>query len=71
MTKLQEQESNLIVVSATEEYASRHNMKVSDVLLLFKKHNVFKMLRSQYDVLHMLALEESADFVEEFLSGEQ
>lgn len=28
MAKLQEQESNLIVVSATEEYASRHNMKV-------------------------------------------
>lgn len=71
MAKLQEQESNLIVVSATEKYASRHNMKVSDVLLLFKKYNVFKMLRSQYNVLHMLALEESADFVEEFLSREQ
>ena len=45
----------------------KHNMDVSDVLRLFSKYNVQKILRSQYDVLHMMDLSESLDFVENFL----
>lgn len=67
MSEIRRQEENLIIVSTVEEYALKHNMDVSDVLRLFSKYNVQKILRSQYDVLHMMDLSESLDFVENFL----
>ena len=67
MSEIRRQEENLIIVSTVEEYALKHNMDVSDVLRLFSKYNVLKILRSQYDVLHMMDLSESLDFVENFL----
>lgn len=67
MSEIRRQEENLIIVSTVEEYALKHNMDVSDVLRLFSKYNVLRILRSQYDVLHMMDLGESLDFVENFL----
>ena len=67
MSEIRRQEENLIIVSTVEEYALKHNMDVSDVPRLFSKYNVQKILRSQYDVLHMMDLSESLDFVENFL----
>ena len=67
MSEIRRQEENLIIVSTVEEYALKYNMDVSDVLRLFSKYNVLKILRSQYDVLHMMDLSESLDFVENFL----
>ena len=67
MSEIRRQEENLIIVSTVEEYALKYNMDVSDVLRLFSKYNVQKILRSQYDVLHMMDLSESLDFVENFL----
>ena len=67
MEDTRKQEENLIIVSTVEEYALKHQMKVSDVLRLFSKNKIGQILRSQYDVLHMLDLSESLDFVETYL----
>ena len=61
------EQNGRINYNLVEEYALKHNMDVSDVLRLFSKYNVLKILRSQYDVLHMMDLGESLDFVENFL----
>lgn len=63
----QEREKNLIVVAAAEEYGLRYHMPVKDVLYLFAQHHVAELLRSQYEVLHMMDLSEGADFAESVL----
>ena len=67
MSELRRQEENLIVVSTVEEYAFKHNMQVSQVLRLFSIHHIQQMLRSQYEVLHMLDLSEALDYVEQII----
>lgn len=67
MQEHRNQEENLIIVSTVEEYALKHQMSASDVLHLFSKYNIQSILRSQYEVLHMLDLSESLEFVENYL----
>lgn len=57
-----------MIVSVVEEYAFKHQMKVPDVLRLFSANHIQQMIRSQYEVLHMLDLSESLDYAEAFLS---
>ncbi len=67
MSGTQEQEMNLIVVTAAEEFARRRGLKLSDALAQFRAHSVFKALREQYETLHTLDLDESADFAESLI----
>lgn len=67
MSATRVQEENLIIVSTTEEYALKHGMNVADVLRLFSVHKIQELIRSQYEVLHMLDLNESLDMVEAIL----
>ncbi len=60
-------DENLMIVSTAEEYAFLHDMKMPDVLRLFKKSNIVSTLRSQYDVLHMLDIRDSVSMVEKIL----
>ncbi len=60
-------DENLMIVSTAEEYAFLHGMKMPDVLRLFKKNNIASILRSQYDVLHMLDIRDSVSMVEKIL----
>lgn len=60
-------DENLMIVSTAEEYAFLHKMKTPDVLILFKKNNIASILRSQYDVLHMLDIRDSVSMVEKIL----
>ncbi len=70
MTDKQKQESDLIFVVTTENYAARHKMSISNVLNLFSKKNIYNLLRSQYEVLHTLDFNESLEFVEDYLCKE-
>jgi hypothetical protein len=70
MTDKQKQESDLIFVITTENYATRHKMSILNVLKLFSKKNIYNLLRSQYEVLHTLDFNESLEFVEDYLSKE-
>ncbi len=63
-------DENLMIVSTVEEYAFLHKMKTTDVLMLFKKNNIASILRSQYDVLHMLDIRDSVSMVEKILERE-
>lgn len=67
MSRQEERDTNLIVVAAVEEYGLRHKMQVKEVLSLFQRHNIGALLRSQYEVLHMMDLSEGADFAEDVL----
>ena len=60
-------DENLMIVSTAEEYAFLHNMKMADVLKLFKKNNIASIIRSQYDVLHMLDIRDSVSMAENIL----
>lgn len=62
-----EDDEKLIYVSTAEEYALRHSLRVCDVLRLFKKNSIEKLLKSQYEVLHMLDISESVSMVESVL----
>lgn len=64
-----EKDSDLIVVAVAEEYGRRHQMAMSDVTALFAREGLFDLLRSQYDVLHTLDLDEGADFIDQYLEG--
>ena len=63
-------DENLMIVSTAEEYAFLHGMRMPDVLRLFKKNNIASILRSQYDVLHMLDIRDSVLMLRSSL-GEQ
>ena len=60
---------NLIVVAVVEGYAYKHNISVNQVLTLFNKYDVLGLLRSQYNVLHMLDLDEATEFAEDIIKG--
>ena len=62
-----EDDEKLIYVSTVEEFAFRHSLPVCDVLRLFKRHNIEKLLKSQYEVLHMLEISDSVSMVESIL----
>ena len=64
-----ERDMNLIMVATVEEYGRRHQMKTHEVLSLFRMKGITKMLRAQYEVLHMMDLSEGADMVEDLLNG--
>ncbi len=69
MNRQKERDSNLIVVATVEEYSSRHHMSVKEVLSLFEQYDITDLLRSQYEVLHMMDLGEGANFAESVLQG--
>ena len=65
---LAEIDKNLIVVAAIEGYSGKHNLPTSVVFDLFKKYEIFDLLRSQYEVLHTQSLDESVLFAEDILT---
>ena len=63
-------DENLMIVTTVEGYSFEHGMNEKEVFDLFSRHNVFNLLRSQYDTLHTQSLDESVSFAEDVLSRE-
>lgn len=63
-----EKDLDLMVVATVEEYGRRHGLDTDQVVALFRERGIFEQLRAQYDVLHMLDLDEGADFVDQYLA---
>ncbi|MDO4178061.1 MAG: DUF3791 domain-containing protein [Phascolarctobacterium sp.] len=63
-------DSNLIFVATVEQYALKHKMSTEKALQIFAKHNLFSLLRSQYEVLHMLDFDDAVEFAEDVLRSE-
>jgi hypothetical protein len=57
-----------MIVAAVEGYAQQHNMEAGDVFMLFLRHNINGLIRSQYEALHTQDLDESASFAEDILA---
>ncbi|MDR1924632.1 MAG: DUF3791 domain-containing protein [Planctomycetaceae bacterium] len=58
---------NLLVVTAVEMYARRHEIDVADVLQLFREHNIVPLIRQNYATLHTLDLFEAVNFAEDVI----
>ena len=61
-------DENLMVVAAVEGYSFEHGMSEIEAFDLLSRHNVFNLIRSQYDTLHTQSLDESVSFAEDILS---
>lgn len=60
-------DEDLIIVAAVEEYAARHALTSEETVELFRKYDVFTVLRSEYAYLHTQPLTEGADFAENYI----
>jgi len=66
-----EHDQNLMFVYAVEGYAQTHNMPEKDVIALFKKHGINRLICDNYETLHTQDLDESISFAEDVLSWNQ
>jgi len=46
----------------------RHDIPASEAVLLFSKHGLFEVIRSNYETLHTQSLEESVAFADDILN---
>ena len=60
-------DEDLIIVAAVEEFAARHGMTSEKTVELFRKYDMFTVLRSEYAYLHTQPLTEGADFAENYI----
>jgi hypothetical protein len=58
-------------VYAVEGYSQRHNLSEKDVLSLFRKYGINRLIRDNYNALHTQDLDESISFAEDILSWKQ
>ena len=66
-----EREQNLMIVYAVEGYSQRHKLPEKDVITLFRKYGINRLIRKNYDALHTQGLDESISFAEDILSWKQ
>ena len=66
-----ERDQNLMVVYAVEGYSHQHNMSVKDVIILFRKHGIYQLIRKNYNALHTQNLDECVSFAEDVLLRKQ
>jgi hypothetical protein len=62
-----EHDKNLMVVAATEGYASRHDMSSASAFALLSEYGVADAIRQNYTTLHTQSLDESVYFAEDML----
>ena len=60
-----ENDTNLLIIEAIEGFAFNHNISSINAFNIFEKYDLFKLIRSQYDVLHTQSLDESIEFIED------
>ena len=63
-----EHEQNLMIVYAVEGYSQRHNLPEKEVLALFRKNGINRLIRKNYNALHTHGLDESISFAEDVLA---
>jgi hypothetical protein len=60
-------DKNMMVVFAVEEYARKYNLLPVDAFRLFMKRGVIRAIRDCYEVLHTQSIDESLSFAEDYL----
>lgn len=66
MTQL-ERGQNLIIVAAIDRYADDHGISNAEAYALFRKHDLFNVLRDNYETLHTQDLFEGAAFARDYI----
>ena len=61
-------EKNLLVVIAVEEYARRHKIPAHEALGLFLKFGITESIRQCYETLHTQDIYESLSFAEDIIA---
>jgi hypothetical protein len=64
-----EREQNLMIVYAVEGYAQRHGLQEKDVLALFQENGINRLIRKNFNALHIQGLDEGISFAENILAG--
>ena len=62
-----QQDKNLLVVFAVEEYARQHGISAHKTLGLFLKFGVTESIRKCYETLHTQSINECVSFAEDIL----
>ena len=70
MTEI-ERDQNLMFVYAVEGYSQRHNLTEKDVITLFRKHKINKLIIKNYNALHTQDLDECISFSEDVLAKKE
>ena len=63
-------DANLLVVIAVDGYARRHNVSAAEAYACLSEKGIPRVIRENYDSLHMLDPFEVVDFVEDVLKRE-
>jgi hypothetical protein len=58
-----------MVVAALEGYSFKNGIDVKTAYNLFKRYDMFNLIRGEYDTLHTQSLDESASFAEDALAS--
>ena len=61
-------DKNLLVVVAVEEYAKRHKIPTHEALDIFLKFDITESIRQCYETLHTQDIYESLSFAEDILA---
>jgi len=61
-------DENLLVVAAVEGYSRRHRIPAAEVLDLFTRHGLLRLIRQHYRTLCTMSLDEGVDFAEDVLA---
>ena len=68
---MQQRDENLMIVTAVEQYAQKHNIPTAVSYALFRKHGINTLIRRHYNALHTQPLDESYYFAEDILKTKQ
>jgi hypothetical protein len=63
-----EREQNLIIVAALDGFAEQQGIALREAALLFKRYDIFEVLRNNYETLHTQDLFEGARFAHDYIS---
>jgi len=61
-------DQNLMIVAAVEGYARKHSVTAAEAFALFKRNDLFSLIRSCYESLHTQGIDESLAFAEDVLA---
>jgi len=67
----QQRDENLMIVTAVEQYAQKHNTPTAASYALFQKYGINTLIRQHYNALHTQPLDESYYFAEDIIKKKQ
>ena len=64
-------DTEMLSVSAVEEYATQNHMTVDATYELFHRHQIFEKIILQHEYLHQVSMDEVMDFIYKEIQDEE